>query len=60
MCSLKLILIFLFVCVCVCVRAHKPLCMCVYVCRLPTKYSPLYFLSKYLFVDKVDIAKMFG
>ena len=27
---------------------------------LPTKYSPLYFLSKYLLVDYIDIAKMFG
>ena len=27
---------------------------------LPTKYSPLYFLSKYLLVDSIDIAKMFG
>jgi len=54
MSSLKLILVFFYLCVCVraCMHVCVYVCVCahtlVYVCGFPTKYSPLYFLSKYL------------
>ena len=48
------------VCVCVHVHAHMPLGVSKHVRGLPTKYSPLYFLSKYLLVNSIVIAKMFG
>jgi Ni2+-binding GTPase involved in maturation of urease and hydrogenase len=56
----------MFVYVCVCARAHACVCVCVCVCvcehtrGLPTKYSPLFFHSKFLLVDSTDIAKTFG
>ena len=42
------------------VCAHMPLVVSKYVRGLPMKYSPLYFLSKYLLVYSIDIKKMFG
>jgi hypothetical protein len=42
----------LYVCVC--------LCFCDHAHGLSTKYSPLFFLSKFLLLDSIDIAKMFG
>jgi len=59
---------FCVICVCVCVRIYVLACTYVCVCAhmllgvskhvrgLPTKYSPLYFLSKTLLVDSIDIA----
>ena len=50
----------LYGCVYVCVCTHMTLCVSKHVRRLPTKYSPFYFLSKYLLVDSIDMAKRFG
>ena len=48
-------LICVLVCVCVHVHTHMPLGVSKRVRGLPTKYSPLYFLSKYLLVDYLII-----
>ena len=61
-----------FCLICVCVRAgvcmvvsmivcaHMTLCVSKHVRGLPTNYSLFYFLSKYLLIDSIDMAKRFG